>query len=237
MVKVKSLFVSDLHIGVKHNNIKSFLQILDEYEFENLFLVGDIIDMTKIAKKPRWKKSYGKLFKKLIDLSQATNIVYITGNHDHILREFTPFNMGGFEIVDEYTYKDILLIHGDKFDRLVHNRKWLYAFGSLGYDLVIWIDETFNLKGVLSKEAKRITKKSSNYLNDFYETARRYTKLKNCSKVICGHTHMQEYRKIKDITYYNCGDFRESSTYIIEDLNGNIELRLLEENEDNDEQE
>ena len=66
MVKVKSLFISDLHIGVKHNNVKALLEILDDYEFENLFLVGDIIDMTKIARKPRWKKSYGKFFKKLM---------------------------------------------------------------------------------------------------------------------------------------------------------------------------
>jgi UDP-2,3-diacylglucosamine pyrophosphatase LpxH len=225
MVKVKSLFVSDLHIGVKHNNIKTLLEILDDYEFENLFLVGDIIDMTKMAKKPRWKKSYGKFFKKLINLSKTTNIVYITGNHDYFLREFTPFNIGSFEIVDEYIYKDILLIHGDKFDRLVYSRKWLYAFGAYGYDLVIWIDETLNLKGVLSKKAKRITKRASNYLNDFYETARRYTKSKKCSRVICGHTHMPEERKLADVIYYNCGDFRESSTYIIESMDGDIKLR------------
>lgn len=229
MVKVKSLFVSDIHIGVKHNNIKALLEILDEYEFENLFLVGDIIDMTKIAVKPRWKKSYGKFFKKLIDLSANTNIIYITGNHDHMLREFTPFDIGPFEIVDEYIYKDILLIHGDKFDRLVYQRKWLYMLGSFGYDLMIWLDDTFNMKGVLSKKAKRITKKTSNYLNDFYETARRYTKSKKCSKVVCGHTHMQEWRKIKDICYYNCGDFRESSTYIVERLDGTLCLKVKNE--------
>lgn len=225
MVKVKSLFVSDLHIGVKHNNIKELLETLETYEFENLFLVGDIIDMTKMAKKPKWKKSYGKFFKKIIELSQNTNIIYITGNHDHFLREFTPFNIGPFEIVDECIYKDILLIHGDKFDRLVYSRKWLYLFGTFGYDLVIWIDETLNLKGVLSKKAKRITKKASNYLNDFYETARRYAKSKKCSKIICGHTHIQEERQIKDVIYYNCGDFRESSTYIIENIDGSIQLR------------
>lgn len=224
MDKVKSLFVSDTHIGVKHNNVKRLIEVLEQYEFENLFLVGDIVDMTALRKKMFWKKHYGHLLKKLVKLSENTNIVYITGNHDHYLRDFTPFEFSLCKVVDEYIYKDILIIHGDKFDTLINKRKYLYMFGDYGYNLVIRLDKVFNFQGGLSKRAKTLAKAASNYLNDFYKTAEKYTIAKNCTKVICGHVHIQEYRKM-NIEYYNCGDFRESQTYIVENLNGTLELK------------
>lgn len=224
MDKIKSIFISDTHIGVRHNNVKKLIEVLDMYDFENLFLIGDIIDMTALRKRMFWKKQYGYFIKKLIKLSEKVNIVYITGNHDYYLREFTPFEFSLCKVVDEYIYGDMLLIHGDKFDTLINKRKYLYMFGDYGYNLVIRLDKMFNFQGCLSKRAKRIAKQASNYLNDFYKTAEKYTLSKDCKKIICGHVHIQEYREM-NVEYYNCGDFRESSTYIIENLDGTLELR------------
>lgn len=224
MDKIKSLFISDTHIGVKYNNTKKLLDILESYDFKNLFLVGDIIDMTAMKHGVFWKKHYGQLIKKLIKLSETTNIIYITGNHDFYLREFTPFEFSSCKIVDEYIYGDTLVIHGDKFDTLISKRKYLYMFGDYGYNLVIRLDRIFNFEGGLSKRAKKIAKRASNYFNDFYKTAEKYTILKKCKRIICGHIHIQEYRPMA-VEYYNCGDFRESSTYIIENLDGTFELK------------
>lgn len=224
--KIISLFISDTHIGVRHNNTKKLLEILDHYEFENLFLVGDIIDMTAMKKGVFWKKHYGDIVKKIIKLSKKSRIVYIIGNHDFYLRSTSPQNCFICEIVDEYVYRDILIIHGDKFDTLMYNRKYLYMLGDFGYSAVIWLDKIFGFKGKLSKGAKKLVKNTSNYLGNFYKTAEAYTISKSCGRIVCGHTHIQEYKKMK-IEYYNCGDFRESCGYIVEDINGNLCLKSV----------
>jgi UDP-2,3-diacylglucosamine pyrophosphatase LpxH len=221
---IKSLFVSDIHIGTKHNNAKKLLRVLESYEFENLFLVGDIIDLTALNKKPRWKKSYGKLLRLIIELSRKTNIIYVTGNHDFYLREWTPFTTEIGFVCDEYQYGDRLIIHGDKFDTLIYKKRWLYGLGSWAYETIITLDRLFHFDGGLSRRGKKMVKKAVNYLNDFYETARVYTKRRQCTTVICGHTHMQEYRQLDGVEYYNCGDFREGCDYLIEELDGSLHL-------------
>ena len=46
----------------------------------------------------------------------------------------------------------------------------------------------------------------------------------NCSGVICGHIHVPIIRKIDGIDYYNCGDWMEHCTALVEHLDGRIEL-------------
>jgi len=38
MIKIKTLFISDLHLGNPNFQAKKLLQILKDYEFENLFI-------------------------------------------------------------------------------------------------------------------------------------------------------------------------------------------------------
>jgi UDP-2,3-diacylglucosamine pyrophosphatase LpxH len=229
-MKVKSLFISDIHIGCGGNNIDKVLDILDDYEFENLFLLGDIIDGWRLSVKWKWKKSYTKFFKKLIKLrDEGVKIIYITGNHDEFLRPVTPINIGLCDIYDEYVYGNKLLIHGDRFDTLIYKKKWLYFLGDRAYNLLITLDWLFGLKGRLSKRVKHIVKAKINYLNDFYSVAAKYAKFKKCDTVICGHTHIQEYQLVDDVEYYNCGDMRECCHFLIEDLSGKLILRSSDE--------
>ena len=228
-MKIKSLFISDIHIGCGGNNIENVVKILDDYEFDNLFLLGDIIDGWRLSVKWKWKKSYTKFFKKLIKLKDSgKKIIYVTGNHDEFLRNVTPINIGLCEICDEYIYDGRLLIHGDKFDTLIHNKKWLYFFGDKAYNILITVDQIFKLNGRLSKRVKKMVKQKINYLNDFYSVATKYAKMKKCHTVICGHTHIQEEKVIDDVKYYNCGDMRECSCFLIEDINGNITLESFD---------
>ena len=43
--------------------------------------------------------------------------------------------------------------------------------------------------------------------------------------VICGHIHHAESRKIGKIDYLNCGDWVESCTALVENING--EMRII----------
>ena len=48
---------------------------------------------------------------------------------------------------------------------------------------------------------------------------------KNCDSIMMGHTHHPEIIEGK---YYNTGDFVESCSYMIEDLEGNIILKFFD---------
>ena len=45
--------------------------------------------------------------------------------------------------------------------------------------------------------------------------------------IMIGHIHTPTIEKIEDNNYYNTGDFCESCSYIIEDLDGNIILKFI----------
>jgi UDP-2,3-diacylglucosamine pyrophosphatase LpxH len=49
----------------------------------------------------------------------------------------------------------------------------------------------------------------------------------NCDAIMIGHIHTPAIEKIEDKNYYNTGDFCESCSYIIEDLEGNIILNHI----------
>jgi len=221
--KIKSLFISDIHIGCGHNNISSVLSVLNHYKYDNLYLLGDIVDGWRLRKKWRWKPEYGDFIEKLTELkADGVNVVYITGNHDDFLRKFCPLELNLCTIKNEHIRDGILMIHGDIFDRYIYNKKWIYFFGDFAYNILIFGDRLLRMGGTVSKRIKKIVKSKVNYLNDFYSAANAYTKSKKCHTLICGHTHMQEYRELKDIKYFNCGDFREDAEYIIETENGNL---------------
>lgn len=225
---IQSLFISDIHIGCGRNKVNDVLEILDGYEFDNLFLVGDIIDGWALSKQWKWKKSYGKLINKLIELkARGKSVVYVTGNHDDFLREFCPLHLPMMDIYNEFIYKDILLIHGDKFDAILRSKKYLYFLGEHMYKVMIFFNR---ICPGISKQAKKLVKDKINYLSDFYNLATNYTLSKKCKRIVLGHTHQQEYRLINNIQYWNCGDFREDSRYIIEDLDGKLKLMSHDEN-------
>ena len=45
MKKVRTLFLSDIHLGTRACQANRLLSFLREYESENLYLIGDIIDL------------------------------------------------------------------------------------------------------------------------------------------------------------------------------------------------
>ena len=44
MPPVRSLFLSDIHLGTRACQADQLLDFLREYETENLFLIGDIVE-------------------------------------------------------------------------------------------------------------------------------------------------------------------------------------------------
>ena len=51
MTKIKSLFISDIHLGNPNSQPEKLLEVFKKYEFENLFIIGDFIIILKSCKK------------------------------------------------------------------------------------------------------------------------------------------------------------------------------------------
>ena len=103
--KYKSIFISDIHLGSYPCKADMLLSFLKENECENLFLIGDIIDGWRLQSKFYWPQKHTDVLRKFLNLSHKNvNIIWITGNHDEFLREFSGLNLkfGNITICDEY---------------------------------------------------------------------------------------------------------------------------------------
>lgn len=242
MIKVKSLFISDIHLGNKNSQADKLLEVLKQYEFQNLFIIGDFIDMTAMKRKFYWNQHHSTVIQKVLKLSRHNiNVVYLIGNHDFYVRDLIKegnINLGNILICDEFIYttiknEKILLIHGDRFDGFVATHKILYLIGDLGYELSMKINWVYNkirklfglnywsFSAYIKKKVKNIIK----FLTEYKKASMQLVKEKNCVSIMIGHTHSPE---IILGEYYNTGDFVESCSYIIEDLEGNLELKFID---------
>jgi UDP-2,3-diacylglucosamine pyrophosphatase LpxH len=226
-MKVKALFISDVHLGSRGSNDKKVLELLKEIETEYLFIVGDFIDGWLLQKKHYWPQSHTNLVQKILKLSKKkTKVVYITGNHDEFLRSYVDFDFGNIIIADEFIYEDYLVIHGDKYDGVV-KLQWLGKLGASGYELAINVDRWVKKLGVrvsLSKYLKEKVKEAVKFITKFEEELIRQAKIRNCKGVICGHIHKPDDKIVDNIHYLNCGDWIENNSYIVQKETGEIEL-------------
>jgi|LauGreDrversion4_2_1035121.scaffolds.fasta_scaffold14722_5 UDP-2,3-diacylglucosamine pyrophosphatase LpxH len=244
MEKIRTLFISDVHLGTKKCQAESLLEVFKNYEFEQLIIVGDFIDLTALKRKFYWKESHSTVIQKILRFSRkGIKVNYILGNHDHYLRGLikeSNLNIGEIEISDEMFYSTIkgdliYICHGDQFDGFVRLHPFLYMIGDFAYELSFKINTIYNkirkIFGLeywsLSKFLKSKVKDAISFVNDFKMLSLRKLKEVECDSIMIGHIHTPAIEKIEDKNYYNTGDFCESCSYIIEDLEGNIILRYI----------
>lgn len=219
MKKIEALFISDVHLGSKGSNADDLLKMLKEYEPEYLFIVGDFIDGWLLKKRHYWTQDFTNVIRKILSYSKnGTKVVYITGNHDDFLRNYTPTSFSdNIQIVDEFIWNGYYIVHGDQFDGIV-KMKWLGVLGSWGYEAAIWIDRVLKRLGYkrsLSKFLKKNVKDAIKFITDFEKQAAYQAKTHNCHGVIVGHIHTPTDTYVGDIHYLNCGDWVENNSYIV----------------------
>lgn len=237
-MRVRSLFLSDLHLGCRFSRVDELFAFLGRVEPDRLYLVGDIVDGWKMKRSFFWSDSSSFVVRRILGmLKRGTKVFYTTGNHDEFLRSFSPQTLGGVELADMFIHETVdgrhlLVIHGDFFDHLTKHAAWVYHLGDRAYTAALHLNKWMNLARrslgypywSLSSLLKTRVKHAVNFINDFELFVARYTKKKNCSGVICGHIHVPIIRKIDGIDYYNCGDWMEHCTALVEHLDGRIEL-------------
>ncbi|WP_338733898.1 UDP-2,3-diacylglucosamine diphosphatase [Mangrovimonas cancribranchiae] len=226
--KVEIAVISDVHLGTYGCHAKQLLTYLNSIEPKTLILNGDIIDIWQF-KKRYFPKSHLKVIKKIMDFaSDGVEVIYITGNHDEMLRRFADTTIGNISIVNKKVLdldgKRAWIFHGDVFDVSIQNAKWLAKLGGYGYDVLIllnrfvnWILERMGKeKYSLSKKIKNSVKRAVKYINDFEEVASDLAIENGYDYVICGHIHQPKMlikeNKFGQTMYLNSGDWVENFT-------------------------
>lgn len=248
----KSIFISDVHLGTRGCQADALCVFLKTHTSENLFLVGDIIDGWRLKRRWHFPQSHANVIRRILTAAKrGTRVEYILGNHDEAGRKFLNFDIsfGNINISDRQDYvgvdgKRYLVIHGDFFDVLMHDKKWLMHIGDTLYDTMIWANIQFNrvrnLLGMeywsLSKYLKQNTKQALNFINRYEEHLADYCKNHGYDGIICGHIHHAEIKEINGVTYMNDGDWVESGTALVEHLDGRWEIINYAENIDNNRQ-
>lgn len=235
----RSVFISDLHLGSKHCNSEALLDFLSNLSTEKLYLVGDIVDVWRLKKKWYWPKIHNQILRKILKISEKTEVTYITGNHDEIFRSFPNIRIGRINVQHRYVHvgvdgKRYLVVHGDLFDNLMRTKtgRLVMHLGDVAYDSLIYINKAVNatrrLLGFqpwsLAKYLKRKAKLAANYIGEFEKEMAHYCKRKGYDGIICGHIHHAEITTYDGITYMNDGDWCESCTALVENHDGTWEI-------------
>jgi UDP-2,3-diacylglucosamine pyrophosphatase LpxH len=71
---------------------------------------------------------------------------------------------------------------------------------------------------------KHKAKKAVQYIGSFEDAVAQAARKRGVDTVVCGHIHHAEIRDVDGVLYCNDGDWVESCTSLIEDMNGNLRL-------------
>lgn len=226
--EVEIVVLSDIHLGTYGCHAEELLKYLKTIKPKKLILNGDIIDMWQFSKR-YWPKSHMQVVKHITGLlAKNTKIIYLTGNHDEMLRKFAGFKLGSFtidnKVVLKLNQKRAWVFHGDVFDITMQYSKWLAKLGAIGYDTLIVLNTFVNWiltkvgrqKISLSKKVKDSVKSAVKFINNFETTAADIAIENGYDYVICGHIHQPEIKHIQtekgEVLYLNSGDWVENLT-------------------------
>jgi UDP-2,3-diacylglucosamine pyrophosphatase LpxH len=233
--RYKAVFISDTHLGSKHCNSEELLAFLSNIETDKLYLVGDIVDVWRLQKKWYWPKKHNQILRKILKISEKTEVIYVSGNHDEVFRNFPKIRIGKISVEHRCVHigadgKRYLVVHGDMFDNLMRTKtgRFVMRVGDFAYDSLILINRSVNgirrLVGLqpwsLAKYLKRKAKLAANYIGEFEKQMALYCKRKGYDGVICGHIHHAEITSYDDVVYMNDGDWCESCTALVETHDG-----------------
>jgi UDP-2,3-diacylglucosamine pyrophosphatase LpxH len=236
--RYRAVWISDIHLGTRGCKAEFLLDFLRHTESDYLYLVGDIIDCWRLRRSWFWAQSHNDVVQKILRKARkGTRVIYVPGNHDEPLRDYTELQFGGITVLNEAIHvmadgRRFLVIHGDAFDGIVQYAKWLALLGDRAYTLMIWLNHWFNQGRrrlgydywSLSAYLKLKVKNAVEYVNNFETAIADEARRRGVDGVICGHIHKAEMRAIGDIVYCNDGDWVESCTALVEHFDGRLEI-------------
>lgn len=232
---MKTLILSDLHLGSKHCTAPLVHEVLDQVPFDRLILNGDTIHSVNFRK---LSGSHWGLLERLRDLGRERELILVRGNHDHET-DYQPRLNGsnpvcgthsvlpgllGVPMVEDYRLdvgdRKYLVLHGDHFDPTLHYPAITEVAGFC-YHLATKIHKK------LAKWLKKKSKRWGGVLEVVRQQSVAYARQRGVAGVICGHTHFPEDTQVNDVHYINTGCWTESPCSYVTVHNGELALHQL----------
>jgi len=226
--EVDLVVLSDVHLGTYGCHANELLRYLKSIKPRRVVLNGDIIDMWQFSTR-YWPTSHMQVVRHITGLmTKQTQVNYLTGNHDEMMRKFKGFRIGNFRIDNKLLLrlngKRAWIFHGDVFDVTMKHARWLAKLGAIGYDLLILLNLAVNRiserlgygRISLSKKIKDSVKSAVSFVDNFESTAAEIAADNGYDFVVCGHIHKPVIKEITTekgtVTYLNSGDWIENLT-------------------------
>jgi UDP-2,3-diacylglucosamine pyrophosphatase LpxH len=236
--RYRTVFLSDLHLGTRGCRCDFLVDFLRRTDCERLYLVGDIIDGWRLRKSWYWDANHDEAIRLILKKARnGTEVIYIPGNHDEMLRDWLGLEVAGIRLQNEAVHhsadgRSFLVIHGDQFDSVVRYAKFLAHLGDWAYDWALLVNRWFNAARrrlgypywSLSQWLKRQVKEAVKAIDRFEMALATEARRRGLNGVVCGHIHHAEMRDVAGVLYMNDGDWVESCTALVEHPDGRFEL-------------
>jgi len=236
--RYRTIFVSDTHLGTRGCKAERLADFLAHNDCQTLYLIGDIVDGWALRRNWYWPEAHNRVITEILrKVESGTRVIYVPGNHDEALREYTGLSLAGVELKIEAIHKtadgrQLLIIHGDQFDGVIAYAKWLAYLGDRAYGLALSLNTVFNaarkILGMpywsLSAYLKLKVKNAASFIGNFETALVREAKSRGLDGVVCGHIHHAEVKDVAGILYCNDGDWVESCTALTEDAMGRLRI-------------
>jgi UDP-2,3-diacylglucosamine pyrophosphatase LpxH len=237
-LRLRSVFISDIHLGFKGCSAHYLLDFLRRVECEQLYLVGDIIDLWALERNFFWPQAHNDVIRTLLGKAKhGTRVIYIPGNHDRVFRDYDGWVLGNVEVRREAIHETadrrrFLVLHGDEFDSVIRASPLLESLGNRAYATVLRLNRYVNAVRQrfgypywsLAAFLKHRVKNAVKYVANFERAVACEARERGVDGIICGHIHRAEILDIGGVTYCNDGDWVESCTTLIEDFQGRLSL-------------
>ena len=239
MPAVRSVFISDVHLGTRACQAERLLDFLREHPAQHLYLVGDIIDFWSMSRSIHWSAAQNTVIQKVLRRARHNELVILVpGNHDEALRDYCETAFGDIRLEREFIHvtadgRRLLLVHGDDFDQVTRYHRWVAILGDVAYNLLVrvngWLSWARRMLGIagywsLAGYAKRQVKTALQFIFDFEDSVIHHVRERGLDGVICGHIHWAALKEVDGVVYANCGDWVDSCTAIVEHEDGRLEL-------------
>jgi UDP-2,3-diacylglucosamine pyrophosphatase LpxH len=236
--KVRTLFLSDIHLGYKHARVRELCEFLQGIDAEQIVLVGDIIDALSLGQRFFWTAEHTQVVRALLAKRRSgARLIYIPGNHDASLSMLAEVLNGQVEVHREWVHrtalgKRLLVIHGDRFDGIVTCAPWLTRLGDALYYVAVAVSHAVNnVRRACGKPYWPLFERiklgigaSVRYIERFERVAVSHARAEGYDGIVCGHIHRANLLHVDGTVYCNTGDWVESCSALIETLDGDLQL-------------
>jgi len=214
---MRTLILSDIHLGSRHCNAELVNEVLDQERYDRLVLNGDTINSLNFRK---LKRRHWELLDRFRAIGKERELILIRGNHDHdwdhrpgakppTVLSTAHVLPALLEVPMREDYRlDVgdrpyLILHGDRFDPTL-NYPMLTDVAVMCYQF------TTKLNKKLAKWLKKKSKRLGGLLELIRTQSVAYARAEKLEGVVTGHTHYAEDLVLDDVHYLNSGSWTES---------------------------